>query len=178
MVYNVVGQGIRTLINNGLVEILIFTLLFAIIFGILMNVHLFGEENDNGKKYNAVIALAMSALSILPHYVMRGSRYDLVTIVSNAIPQTMLVLVVILCVLILLGMFGWNMDAFNPKDGESSWLKPVVFMILIGIVGWIFFSASGHRRLPYWLSYDVMAIVVAVAVFGGIMYFIMGGKDD
>lgn len=173
MAYNILEQGFRILLDNGLVAILVFALIFVVVYGILMNVKLFGDANENGKKYNAVIALALGALSILPHYLMRGSKYDVVKIVSEALPQTMLVLVVLLGVLILLGMFGWNVSEFS----ENNWLKPVVAIVLLGIVIWIFASAAGNR-MPYWLSYDVMAVIVALAVFGGIIYFVIGGKED
>jgi len=173
MAYNIVGNGFRILLENGLVEILVFALIFAIVYGILMNVNLFGDENAQAKKFNAVIALVLGALSILPHYVMPNSRFDVVRVVSEALPQTMLVLVVILGILILLGMFGWKIDNF-----QQSWLKPVVALVLLGIVLWIFIGATGGR-LPNWLmnSQEILAIVVALGVFGGIIYFVIG-KDD
>lgn len=170
MGYNILEDGFRTLLQNGLVEMLVFALIFAVVYGILMNVNLFGD-NPQAKKFNAVIALVLGALSILPHYVSPNSRFDLVQVVSSALPQTMLVLVVILGVLILLGMFGWNMG-----DLEKSWLKPAIAIILLGIVGWIFMGATGNR-LPHWLTYDILAVVVALGVFGGVIYFVIG-KDE
>lgn len=173
----ILNHGIESLIRFGLIEILVFMLVFAIAFGVLQNVKIFGSEReDETKKYNAVIALVLGALSVLPHIIAPGSRYDIVDIVQRALPQTMLVLIALLGMLILLGMFGWN--ATDMTEGKS-WLKPLVGIVLIIIVVWIFIASAPYGwRIPYWLNRDIIAIIVALAVFGIIVGWIMSGGES
>jgi len=173
---NILLNGINALVQNGLVQILIFALIFAVVFGILQNVKIFGDDGTETKKYNAIIAMVFGLLAILPNLISPNSKYDIVPIVERALPQTMLVLVALLGVLILLGLFGWNMDDFSST---YSWLKPIVAIVLIVIVFWIFVAASPIGwRLPYWLDRDIMAVVIALAVFGVIVGYIMSDTTD
>ena len=167
----ILEDGFRVLVDNGLVEILIFLLIFAVVYGVLMQVELFGDDKSQTKKYNALIALSLALISVLPHHFAPGSSIDLVEIVADAIPQTMLILVALLGTLILLGLFGWGPGQLS----ESAWFKPTVGIILFGLVIWIFLGAANYT-LPYWLTYDVLSVIVALIVFGGLVAWIM--KDD
>lgn len=173
----IINQGIDVLMRNGLVEVLIFALIFAVVFGILQNVKLFGEDDENEKKkYHVVIALVIGLLSILPHHVMPGSKYDIVPVIEKALPQTMLLLIALLGVLIILGMFGWGPGILDSED--HGWIKPVVMIVLVLLVGWIFIAATPFGwRIPNWLDQDVLAVVVALAVFGGLVGWIMSGDS-
>ncbi|MGM5483652.1 MAG: hypothetical protein ACQER9_01900 [Nanobdellota archaeon] len=175
----IITEGIHTLINNGLIEILVFALIFALVFGILENINLFGnddEDKNEAKKYNLVIAICFGALSILPHYIARGSRYDIIPIIQKALPQTMILLLAVLGVMILLGLVGFNSDL---SDGfGKSWVKPVIALVLLGFVIWIFVGATGVYRLPYWFGKDLIAVALAIGVFALIVYFVMGGKNE
>ncbi len=175
MASNIIEEGFEILINNGLIEFLVFALIFAVTFGVLQNVKLFSNLDEKElRKYNAIISLALGALSLVPHYISRYSKYDIVAIVEQAVPQTMLFLIVILGALILLGMFGWNSGSFS-----NGWVKVVIGFGLLGVVGWIFLGATDLLyRLPNWLSHDLIAIIVAIAVFGGVVSWIMGSDDE
>lgn len=171
---SIIQDGLRTLVQNGLVELLVFILVFAIVFGVLNNINLFGGEDYEKRKYNVLIALVFGALTIVPSIVAPGSRYDVIPIIKNALPQTMLVLVAIVCIIILLGLFG-----LNKILDDVSWAKPIVAVVAIGIIIYIFMGASGTLwRLPYWLTPDWIAVIIALLVFGIIVYFVMGSDDD
>jgi hypothetical protein len=169
----ILQRGIDTLINNGLVELLVFSLIFALVYGILQSIKIFGEEEET-KKYNLLIAICFGALAIIPHYIAPGSNYDVVPFLTKALPQTMLVAVGILGLLILLGMLG--LHDYISKDGSKwSW---VVGLVLLAVVVYIFVGSSGFVwGLPYWLTPDLIAVIVAVAVFVLIIGFVMGGDD-
>lgn len=169
----VINDGIRVLLENGLVEFLIFALIFAVAYGILQHVQLFGTDEENEtKKYNAVIAAVLGALSIVPHFVAPNSVYDIVPIVEKALPQSMLLLVVVLSVLILLGMFGFSSSIIK----DYAW---IVGLVLLGVVAWIFIAAAPFGwRIPNWLDKDIIAVVVALAVFGGVVAWIMKGSEE
>lgn len=170
----IIQDGLRTLVQNGLIELLVFVLVFAIVFGVLQNIELFGDSSNETKKYNVLIALVFGALSVIPSIVAPGSRYDIIPIVKNALPQTMLVLVAILSIIILLGLFG-----MNKILDDHNWVKPIVALITVGIIIYIFMGASGTIwRLPYWSTPDWIAVIIALLVFGLIVYFVMGPSDD
>ena len=166
----IIQQGIETLIRNELLTFLVFALIMATVFGILQNINLFGEDS---KRYNIVIAIVFGLLAVLPHYIMPGSPFDIIPILQRALPQTMLLLIAVLGVLILLGLIGIG----DLNTGTNNWLKWVTGAVLFILVAWIFVGSMGALwRLPYWLSPDLIAGIVALAIFGLIVAFIM--KDD
>lgn len=165
----IVQEGVNTLVRNGLVELLVFALIFAIVFGVLQHVNIFGTDS---KKYNAVIAIAFGALTVLPHYITPGSSYDIIPVIEKALPQTMLVVLAILGALILLGMFGWG-------SSDMSDFKPWIAIVLVLVIIWIFVGATGTIwRLPYWLGRDFVAIILAIAVFGVVVWWVMKSDGD
>lgn len=168
---DIMGRGIQVLLQNGLVELLIFALIFALVYGILQQIKIFGDKEDETKKYNLMIAICFGALAIIPHYIARNSSYDIVPMVTKALPQTMLVLVAILSLLILLGMFGLQ-DYISKGAGQKwSWIAGLV---LLAIVVYIFVGSTGFIwGLPYWLTPDLIAVVLAISVFGLIISFVM-----
>jgi hypothetical protein len=174
---SIIQQGIQTLLYSGeLVAILVFTLIFAIVFGILQQIQIFGKETNETKKYNLLIAIVFGALTIIPHYIAKGSQYDVIPIIQKALPQTMLIIIAVLSVLILLGLLGMN-GILNEQ--KNSWFKPIVALIAVGIIIYIFAGASGFWwRLPYWFTPDLIAAALALLVFGVIVWFVMGPEES
>ena len=168
---NVIQRGIETLIQNGLVELLIFALVFALVYGILNMIKIFGDE-DEAKRYNVLIAVSFGILAIVPSFIAPGSAFDIVPIVTQALPQTMLIALAALSIIIVLGLFG--METFH--QGKSwSW---IIGLIVLGLIIWIFTGATGAIwGLPYWLTPDLIAALLAVLVFAGIIFFVMGGEE-
>lgn len=168
----ILEDGIGVLIKNGLVELLIFALIFALVYGILESVRLFGDD-EGANKYNLLIAIAFGLLVIVPSFVAPGSSYDIVPLVEKAIPQTMLVAVAALGLIILLGLFG--MQSFH-EDKSWNW---AVALVILALIVYIFVGATGRVwGLPNWFTPDLVAAALAVLVFGGVIMFVMGGKDD
>ncbi|MFT4326587.1 MAG: hypothetical protein ACMXYK_03750 [Candidatus Woesearchaeota archaeon] len=169
----VLQSGIQTLLNNGLVELLIFSLIFALVFGILNMISIFGDDED-AKRYNLVIALVFGALAIIPHFVAPGSSYDIVPLVQRAIPQTMLLALGILTLLIVLGLFG--MQNFVQEGSSWNW---IVALAILGAIVYIFVGATGRVwGLPYFLTPDLVAALLAVLVFAGVVMFVMGKPSE
>lgn len=180
MAYNMLYQGFETLLRNGMVEILVFALIFALVYGILENVHLFGKPKDGdskkkamNKKLHAVTALVLAILSIIPHYVNSYSRYDIIPIITKFLPEISIGVLLILCALILLGMFGFKLD---PSKGNP--IKLWIFVAIIGYVFWVLGDAIYWWNLPRWMSYELVSVVVAILVFVGIVKFVMGPDNS
>jgi len=173
----VITQGIDILVQNGLVEILIFALIFAIVFGILQSIEMFSNAGEKeAKKYNTLISLVFGLLAIIPHYVRPYSNFDIVPMIERVLPQIALVALGILCLLILAGMFG--LHGYRGKDEQ---FNPIIAGVILIIVIYIFVGAvnrGGRIHLPYWFGPDVIAASVAIGIFALIMWFIMRGGDE
>ncbi|MFT7615947.1 MAG: hypothetical protein ACI8Y7_000774 [Candidatus Woesearchaeota archaeon] len=160
----------------GVFDVMIpFLLIFSIFYGILQKVKIFGDES---KKTNVIIALSVGLISVFQHFQFRGSKYDVITTMNNALPQVALLLIAVVMLLVVVGLLGRS-----TKLGDSSATGFVIF-IAIAYILYIFLSEAGlgMYRLPYWLSSsDTWAIVVAVLIFGLVLKFITAEdkpKDD
>lgn len=132
--------------------VLPFLLIFALVFGILIQLRLF---RDN-KTINAIIALAVGLMALQFSFVPR--------FFSEIFPRLGIGLVVILIIIILTGLFA------NPEDKWQMYLMwgvgaIVVVIILVqtaGVTGWYsFFPWLGYN----WpMALGVIAFVVILAV--------------
>jgi hypothetical protein len=170
----IMQQGIRELLNNGAIELIIFTLIFVLIYGILRKMKFLapkGGSVDKVKPVHTIIALVMGAMSILPHHYSAWSNYDIVPIVVKSLPQISFVLVGVLCALILLGFFGLKMGG---RSGNP--LRTFIFFASVVFIIFIFGSNMNWWRNPWSNIFtpDVVAVVIAVLVFALIISFIMG----
>lgn len=128
--------------------VLPFLLIFAIVFGILMKIKVFGDN----KGLNAVIALVVGLLAL---------QYDLVPIFfSEIFPRVGVALSILLVLIILIGLF------FNTNDNKVinySLLAVGVIMFLSvliktsGYLGW--YSA-------YWWYVNWPSILLGIVVIG------------
>ncbi len=145
--------------NLGLFShILPFLLIFAVVYGIIFRMNLFGEQ----KGVQVIIALVIGLLSI--RYRLLG---DVLEIVS---PRLGVGLVVILALLILIGMFV-------PQDAEGimGWILMgvglVIFIVILSQTAVFFDTGFGGYLGDEIIAYVVLAvlligIIVAVVVSG------------
>jgi len=191
---NIIYDGLYGLLENGLIEILLFAFIFVVVYGLLRNVGLFvsagkkpsGDNADELKEYiknkakklesvkkiHAIIALVVASLSILPSFYAPWSEYNIVPAIRNSLPQISLLIVGLLVSMIFLGMVGIKIvgNRGNP-------IKLLIFVGLIVFVSWVFISESGLRFMSLRISGEIMAITVAVVVFGLIVSYVMGPSD-
>lgn len=180
---SVIDQGVMTLVQNGLVEMIVFALIFAVVFGILRKIKFLAPKKKDSderdlskvKSIHAIISLVMGALVILPHYYARYSAYDIIPVVEQAFPKLSLLMVALIGVFVLLGLFGLGMKNGSSKGNP---FRPVLFLIVVGIVFWIFGGSIDFWNIPYWLTPDIIAVVIAVAVFGLVVSYIMGPGEN
>jgi hypothetical protein len=167
-------QGFQSLIDMGVFEVFLpFLLIFAIIFGIMSKVKIF-NEGDN-KKFSVVIALVMGLISVFQHVMYKGSQFDVINIINNALPQVSLVLVAVIMLFLLLGIFG------GKPAGKGDTVGGIVGFIAVLVIIYIFGSSAGFAwwDLPWWLSdYQTWSIVVVILVFGLIIKYITGDDKD
>lgn len=172
---SVLQDGILTLVQNGLIELLVFLLIFVVTFGILRKIHLFAknsssEELAKVRKVHLLISLAMGATILFPRYAPGYSQYDVIAIIERSLPQVSLLVIALVGLIVLLGIF-------NLKLGGSSGnpLRGVLSLVLVGAVIWIFGGSAGwYWNLPYWMTQELAAVAIALIIFGLVVGFIMG----
>jgi hypothetical protein len=159
----------------GFTDVLLpFILVFTIVFAALQKTRILGEGK---KQFNVIIALVMGAAIIFPH--VTGSYADLigfdpVVVINQSLPQVSIILVAIVMVLLIIGVFGNELDfAGTPLSG---WIVILAFLAVLLIFG----SATGWIALPDWLYFlndpQIQSLVVMILVFGIIIWFVT--KED
>ena len=128
-----------------------FLLIFAIIFGILQKMNLFG---DTSKAVNGIIALAVGLMAL---------QFGFVSIFfAEIFPKLGMGLAVILIGLVLLGLF---------TDSNKTWMMWGLGAIILVVILWNTFDA-GNTNFWYWFSGDwisVIAVIIVLAVVGGLI---------
>jgi len=154
-------------------SLLPFLLVFTVIFAILQQVNIFGQDKKN---IHIVIALIMGLVFVIPHATgTYPTGTDPVLIINNAIPNVGIVIIAIIMIMMIIGVFGHTL---NVKD---SGLAAVVVVFAIGFVTYIFTQARGGWNFPNWLGFlsnpETRAILIILAVFLIIVFFIIGGDS-
>ena len=143
--------------------VLPFLLIFAIVFGILMKIEVFGEN----KALNAVIAFVIGLLAL---------QFELVPIFfSEIFPRVGVALSILLVLIILLGLF------FDSKKNKViNYLLLAVGVIIFitvliktsGYLGWY----SGYWWYAHWP--EVFGAIVFIIIFGAIIGSVGGKKKE
>ena len=156
---------VRTLENWGLTDVMLpFLLIFVIVYAILQKTKILGEGKKN---LNAVVAIVMGALVVIPHVTGRFPREaDPVIIINDALPQISIVLVAIVFLLVLIGAFGQDMVLLGmTMPGWILFTSIAIIVITFGsAAGW--WSEGISRTLEDTFGTDALAIGVMLLVFG------------
>ncbi|MBT4376072.1 hypothetical protein HOD29_01730 [archaeon] len=143
--------------------VLPFLLIFAMIYGLLNKLNFFGSSSDaantgntTSKGINIVIAIAVALMSL---------QFDLVNIFfAEIFPKVGVGLAIILALLILMGLFWPNNNAFN-------W---VMVFFGLAVAAYVIFSSLGvlgsmfGARLSGWGFYGLpWGTIIGVLVFVG-----------
>ncbi len=170
-------DGLMALENLGVLDVIIpFILVFTIVFAVLQKTKILGEENNKPRKnFNAVISLVMALAVIIPHVMgTYPDGADVVTIMNNALPNVSAVMISVLMLLLIIGVFGTNIEF----AGTSMAGIAVLFAITATVI--IFGSAASWFALPDWLGFlqdsDTQALVIVILVFALIIWFVT--KED
>lgn len=145
-----------------------FLLIFAVVYGILSRIHLFGEADKN-KGVNAVIAIAVGLLALQWNYVPE--------FFSTIFPFAGMGISILLVALILMGLFGLDIS-------KNEWPRITFFAIGAVIAIIVIFSALGNTSV--WQGYGLASwwdqwgpnILTLIAI-GLLVWLTIGtGKKD
>jgi len=168
-------NAIYYLDNIGLTDVILpFILFFTILFALLERVKLFG---DDARKYNMVIAFAIAAGVVIPHVTGAYGNlgYDPIDVINQVLPGGALIMIVVTAVLIVLGVV---MSKDQLSIGGSPLVSGIAFLAILALIG-VVGRALFPWLLPYqWLSWldspDTQAVIVMIAVFGLIVWYLTG----
>jgi uncharacterized membrane protein len=139
-----------------------FLLIFALVFGLLSKINIFGNAQDpsKGKGINAIIAIAVAMMAL---------QFDVVSVFfAEIFPRMGVALSVILIILVLGGLF-------IPTNKENNWflvtLSVIVFIIIgvvilnsFGALGWGLDSIGFSNIWNQYGSLIIFAIIILVVV--------------
>jgi hypothetical protein len=140
--------------------VLPFLLIFALVYGLLSKMSLFGHRDDpqGNRGINVVIAVAVSLLSL---------QFDLVSVFfAEIFPKVGVGLAIILALFIIVGIF-W------PSHGGFNWVMIIFGLVVVayiifsslGVLGSIFGSSFSALGLYGWDWGTIIAVVVFVGAF-------------
>ena len=169
------GDIVYQLQYFGILDVILpFFLIFTVVFAILQKVGIFVKKKADGttddptsveeaRKYNAIIALAIGLLVVLPHtlgYYEGG--VDPVVVIGRALPEFAIAAVGIVMLLILLGI---------GTDKLPNTISKIISIASVFVVLYILYRALTFGAMPWWIeyyisdSYFIMWLVV-ILVFG------------
>jgi len=143
--------------------VLPFLLIFALVFGILSKMSLFGE---NSKGINAVLALAVGLMALQFNFVG--------TFFAEIFPRLGVGLSIILAVMVLIGLFAPQGEKGKPGLFQNIMLGVAIIVAIVvvaqsyGAFGWY----SGYN-LNYWIM-ENWPTVLGILIFLGALVGIIG----
>jgi len=161
------NQLVTALQYYGFIDLIIpFILIFAVLFGILSKVNIFGP-GDEFKKYNVVISIAIALLIVIPH-VLSPSPNDAVSIINKFLPEFVFITIALLILLMLLGLVGGGHTALTSGITGIAALLAVIYLALVII------NALSPTSLPFTFLSDpnFQAIVIVILVLGLVIWYI------
>ena len=124
-VVNPLENAVLLLQDFGFFSVILpFILVYALIFGLLTNIKLFGSD-DSSKTVNQVIALSVGAFVI--------TSTDAVNNLAAIIPQAGFLLVVSLLLLMVLGIFGFKSTFDSLLGPDLTFSRQIVALIIVTV---------------------------------------------
>ena len=161
--------------NWGLSDVLLpFLLIFVVIFAILQKTKILGK---NKKNYNTMFALVLALSVVIPHVTGRyPAGWDVVAILSQALPAISAIVVAVVMLLILIGVWGAESQwKGNNITGGIVILSALAVLYVFGAAaGWW----RGWSRLNMYIGSDTISILVMILIFGLIIWFVTRDEED
>ena len=145
-----------------------FLLIFTVIFAVLQKTKLLGQGNKN---FNVVIALVIALLVVIPHVAQTyPPDRDVVEILNNAIPGVSLIIVAIVMLILLVGV--WGVEVNWVGGTVTGWIALLSFLAVVYIFG----SAGRLWETTSWLWWigdpNTQATILVILVFAILVWFI------
>ncbi len=172
------ADSIVMLQDMGVADVLIpFILVFTVVFAILQKSHVLGKKEE-AKRYNIIVALVMGLGVVFTHVLgVFPPQHDPVNIINLALPNISVVVIAIIMVMLLLGVFGAELNLGGTR------LNTWIVLVSAGVVIYVFGTAAGYfgnGNFPSWLWFladpNTQSLLIVILAFGLIIWFIT--KED
>ena len=143
------GKAVEFFRDFGLFDIVLpFLLVFAIVYAVLDKTRILGSYKDKSgdqpqKNLNAVVAFVIAMLVV--------AAANIVSVINEALPNIILLLVVLISFLVLIGVFA-EQGKFFEMSGYKNSTAVFVGLIFIGVV-LIFLGAIRDKNGKSWLEH-------------------------
>jgi hypothetical protein len=160
--------------NIGVNALLVFILVFTLVFAILQKTKIIGEGKKN---FNVIVSLILALFTVIPHILGNvPAEKDPVFIISNSLPSVSVIVVAILGVLLLVGVFGKNLDIAGTS------LATMVALGSFAIIVFIFGASAGWwNDFPPMLNFlndsDTRSVLITLLVFAIVIWFVTSDDD-
>jgi hypothetical protein len=155
--------------------VLPFLLVFTLVFAILEKTKIYGTEKYDGKDISRKNLNGMTSF-VVAFFVVASTR--LVAIINEVLANTVLLLLLSICFLMLAGSFHSGKDEFFLKGGWKTFFMIIMF---VGIV-LIFLNALGWLQVIYenlFFKFDSVTVssIVLVLVIVLFMLYVTGAFE-
>jgi len=156
--------------------VLPFLLIFTLVFAMMEKTKIFGTEKYDGKELTRKNLNGMTSF-VVAFFVIASTR--LVAIVNEVLANTVLLLLLVICFLLLAGSFHSGKEEFFL---QGKWKTFFMVIMFIGIV-LIFLNALGWLQVIYeniffrFDSVTVSSIVLIAIIVGFIFYATASPKE-
>ena len=155
----------------GLFDVILpFLFVFTVVYALLEKTRILGEDTVKGEKIpkrslNSTVSFVVAMLVVATNKV--------VTAINAALPNVVLLIVLLICFLMLVGMF-YKEGEFDFAKQYAGWTTGFAVVILIFIV-LIFADSITYSGSESWLDYLFNYVVAnfSGAVIGSIIMFII-----
>ncbi len=167
----------------GLFDVVLpFLLVFTLMFAILEKTRVLGTENDKPRaNLNSMVSFIIALLVVATNKI--------VSIINEALPNVVLIIVMILSFLIMLGLF-YKTEELDFSKKHAGFYKILVGVLFIGILliflNSIYLSGTKTSWLEYVFNYTfnnvtspaVTSIIFLLIALGAIVFITGGKKKD
>ena len=162
MAYGNIIDIFRQLEYLGFFDIILpFLLIFAVVFGILSYMKIFGDQ----KSVHVIIAIVIGLLSIrLPFFS---------AFLTQISPRLGVGLVILLTIIILIGLF-------TPEEsrGTISWILLAVGAIIFIVIIVQTANVMSYFGTGYYFSEEIIGWVVMIAILIGVVVAVVAGNSS
>lgn len=147
-----------------------FLLVFTLTFSILQKIKLLGKDEEDIRKYNAIVAFVLGFL------VVRNQ--ELIGMLHRFLPNISFFIVVILLTLVMIGLF-----LPNEYKGITGGLLNFMILVSVGLVFWALAAENLGFRVPYWLenwyyNFFTDGNWIFLVILLVVIWFMFGSKKD
>ncbi|MBU0756804.1 MAG: hypothetical protein KKF44_01955 [Nanoarchaeota archaeon] len=168
-------DGFQILYDIGVIDIILpFLLVFTIVYAVLYRSQILGEPK---KPFNKMVALAIGLAVVFPHVIPNTGAPDVVPIINSALPQVSIIAVAIVMLLILIGIWGVDVNIAGKSFGGWVVIGSILIIAVIFAhsAGWLPFIPDWTLR---WIGEDTMSLLIIILVFGIVISFITSEEKD